>query len=453
MKTAAAAIVCSYILSNLAGVAEPLSDAERYWPQWRGPHATGVAPNGNPPVEWSEAKNVRWKVEIPGRGNATPIVWGDRVYIQTAIQTDQRVAPEQATDSEPQARQGRQRRAHWGSAPKPTNIHKFCVMALDRRDGKVLWEHTVCEALPHEGGHQNSTQASNSPLTDGEHFFAYFGSRGLYCFDMQGNLQWKKDFGDMRTRNSFGEGSSPVLHGDTIVVNWDHEGDSFIIALNKNTGEELWKTDRDEATSWSTPLVIEHNGKPQVVTSATRFIRSYDLASGELIWQCGGMTMNVIPSPVCGHGMVYALSGFRGNSLLAIRVAGAEGDITGSEAVAWKHGKGTPYVPSPLLYDDTLYFLASNGAVLSCFDARTGKPHCTRQRLEGITDVFASPVGARDRVYVAGRNGTTAVIKRGSEFEVLAMNSLDEGFDASPAIVDNEIYLRGRKHLYCIARD
>src|SRR5712692_3406669 len=230
----------------------------------------------------------------------------------------------------------------------------------------------------------------------------------------------------MRIAMSFGEGSSPALYGDTLVVNWDNEGDSFIIALDKNTGKTLWKQPREERTSWSTPLIVEHDGKAQIVTAATRRIRSYDLASGKLIWECAGLTPNVIPSPVAGDGMVYPISGFRGNALLAIRLGGT-GDLTGTDAIVWRHNKSTPYVPSPLLYGDKLYFFAGNNGILSCFDAKSG------------------------RAYLAGRNGATLVIKRSDKLEVLATNRLEEKFDASPAVAGNELFLRGREHLYCLA--
>jgi outer membrane protein assembly factor BamB len=335
----------------------------------------------------------------------------------------------------------------------PTHLHKFIILALDRRTGGVLWQRDLCEQLPHEGGHRDAGQASNSPVTDGKHIIAYFGSRGLYCLDMRGQVIWEKDFGKMETRMGFGEGSSPTLHGDTVIVNWDHEGQSFIVALDKKTGKQRWKVNRDERTSWATPLVVEHDGKPQVVVSATGLIRSYDLNTGELLWQCGGMTRNVIPSPVCGNNLIYAMSGFRGSALLAIRYADAKGDITDAPAVAWKYdGRGTPYVPSPLLYGDTLYFLDTNRAILSCVEAASGKPYYAKQRLEGMQGVYASPVGASNRVYITGRDGKTAVIKRSSEYELLATNTLDDSFTASPAIVGSEIYLRGHKHLYCIAK-
>lgn len=419
--------------------AHPSSNNEKYWPQWRGPAATGVAPLANPPVHWSEEKNLRWKIAIPGKGSSSPIVWGDCIYLTTAIATDKTVTPPATSES------GGRRGA------LPTNVQKFVLLALSRREGKIIWQQTAIEALPHEGTHPDGTWASNSPITDGEHIFADFGSRGIYCYDMSGKLQWKKDLGDMATRNGFGEGSSPALHGNTLVLNWDNENDSFIVALDKRTGKELWRANREEPTTWATPLVVLHDGKPQVVANATNRVRSYDLANGKLIWENSGTTMNAIPSPVAAEGIVYVTGGFRGSALYAIRLAEAKGDLSNSAAVVWKHDQDTPYVPSPLLYDGKLYFLKVNTGVLSCFNAKTGEPHYSRQRLESIANIYASPVGAAERVYLVGRDGTTMVIKNSASFEVLATNKLDDGIDASPALVDNEIYLRGKKFLYCLA--
>lgn len=452
MKTATV-FLCMACVAVIACVSAPSPDVEKYWPQWRGPEASGVAPHGKPPLEWSETRNIRWKVEIPGKGNATPIVWGDRVYVQTAVKTDQPADTAASADGSSPERHGRRGRS-WMGTVQPTHIYEFSIHALDRRTGKTVWQKTLCKELPHEGGHRDASQASNSPVTDGRHIFAYFGSRGFYCLDMRGKVIWEKHFGKMHTRMGFGEGSSPALYGDTVVVNWDHEGQSFIVALDKKTGRQRWKVDRDEHTSWATPLIVVADGRPQVVTSATHRIRSYDLNTGELIWQCAGMTPNVVPSPVCGDGLVYALSGFRGHALQAIRYGDARGDITDSSSVAWKYdGKGTPYVPSPLLYGDALYFLDNNRAILSCVDAKSGTPHYTRQRLDGVQGVYASPVGADGRVYIVGLNGAAAVVKRGPAFQLLATNVLEDGFSASPAIVDGEIYLRGEKFLYCIAAD
>lgn len=446
MRKTSIAIICFFVISASVWESEALSDSGKYWAQWRGPEATGVAPHGDPPVEWSESKNIRWKTEIPGKGHASPIVWGDKIFVLTAIKTDKVVEAEGEEKDAPEW----QRRM----SKKAENIYKFDILAINRQDGSILWQKTVSEELPHEGAHNEGSWASNSPVTDGERVYALFGSRGLYCFDMQGNLLWEKDLGKMTIKMSFGEGSSPVLHGDALVINWDHEGDSFIVAFNKKTGEQIWKTDRDEATSWSTPLIVEHKGRTQVITSATKLIRSYDLATGELIWESGGMTMNAIPNPVHANGIVYVISGFRGNALLAINLDLASGDITDSEAIVWQYSeKETPYTPSPLLYGDTLYFLRRNDGFLSCFDAATGQAHYAGQKLEGIKQTFVSPVGASERVYITGQDGITVVIERGPEFKVLATNSLDDSFTASPAIVDKEIYLRGHKYLYSIASD
>jgi len=425
------------------------SDAKKNWPQWRGPDATGVAPNGNPPLEWSEDKNIRWKIQVPGKGLSSPVIWGNMVFMLTAVEDKKEESLEKKVEQNPEEH----RRSFFrGKRAKPTAVIKFTVVAINRKDGSIVWQHSPREQVPHERTHPDASWASNSAVTDGTHVFADFGSNGLYCYDMKGNLKWEKDLGDMTTRNGFGEGSSPAVYDDKLVINWDHEGDSFIVVLDKNTGKEIWRAERDEPTSWATPIIVEQNGKPQVISSATKRIRSYDLATGDVIWETAGMTTNTIPSPVHRNGVVYAMSGFRGNALLAIRLSAAKGDITDSEAIVWKFDRDTPYVPSPLLYGDTLYFLKSNKGILSAFNVKTGKQFYGPQRLESIQGAYASPVGANDRVYIPGRNGVTIVIKHGPKFEILAENSLDDGFDASPAIAGNELYLRGRKNLYCIAQ-
>jgi outer membrane protein assembly factor BamB len=290
-------------------------------------------------------------------------------------------------------------------------------------------------------------------VTDGEHIYAYFGSRGLYCLDREGQVKWERDFGQLSKRMNFGEGSSPAIYGDKIIVTWDHEGPSFIVAVDKKTGKDIWKVDRDEGTSWATPYVVDVDGKPQVITSATKLIRSYDLDTGELIWECGGMTQNAIPMPVATDGILYVMSGFRGNALLAIRLAGAKGNITDTDSIVWKHDKDTPYTPSPLLLGNYLYFLRGNNGILSCFDAKTGTPHYTAQRLEGMGNIFTSLVGAKDRIYVAGQKGTFYVVKQGPEFEILAKNTLDDNFNASPVVMGKQLFLRGYKNLYCIEQE
>jgi len=283
---------------------------------------------------------------------------------------------------------------------------------------------------------------------------AYFGSRGLHCYDFDGNLRWEKDFGKMKTRMGFGEGASPALSGDTVVVNWDTEGDDFIVALDKQTGRELWRNPRDEATGWSTPLIVEYHGQKQVVVNASKKVRSYDLATGREIWSCSGQTANAIPSPVAAGDMIYLTSGFKGSALQAIRL-GRGGDLTGTDAIVWSHNRGTPYVPSPLLTDNLLYVLSGNDAVLSSFDARSGEIHLDRERLEAIHGVYASPVSAGDRVYILSREGACVVLKKGPGAEVLAVNKVEDDThhtDASMALAGKEVFLRAPRNLYCITQ-
>ncbi|HEU4691130.1 MAG TPA: PQQ-binding-like beta-propeller repeat protein [Vicinamibacterales bacterium] len=424
----AALMLAATIASDGAG--------ERFWPQWRGPHATGVSRHATPPIEWSETKNVRWKVEIPGRGSSSPVVWGDHLFLLSAVPV--------GVDG-PASHQSR-------STMQPRDVHRFIVLAIDRRTGRVRWERIAQEERPRAPSMKDGTWASSSAITDGSRVFAFFESSGLYAYNMDGSLLWQKRFGNKQMFAEVGEsGSTPVLYGDRLVVVWDHQGESFIVALDARTGAELWRKSRDEVDSWATPLVVTHEGRAQVVTAAEKRLRSYDLATGDIVWESNGLTMNPIPSPVSEGGLLFAMSGFKGNRLSAIRLAEAKGDISGGKANAWTLDRDTPYVPSPLLYDGLLYFLKSNAGILSVFDANTGRPHYQAQRLNGIPEVYSSPVAAQGRVYITGRDGTTAVLRQGPRFEMLARNTLDDGFDASAALVDGHIYLRGYRYLYDIA--
>src|SRR5665213_1282281 len=328
LKTALAHIAVLLAAGSLMA-AETGGEANRFWPQWRGPLCSGVGPEADPPLQWSETQNVKWKVALPGDGNSTPIVWGNRVFILTAVPMGGAGAASSASD-------------------KPADEYQFLVLCFERQTGKMLWQKIARQEVPHEGHQENNTYASASPVTDGKLVCALFGSRGLPCYDVEGNLKWEKDFGKMKTKMGFGEGSSPALYGGTLALYWDHEGDDFITALDKQTGKELWRQPRHESTGWSTPLVVEHDGRPQVIINATGKVCSYDLASGHLLWECGGQTANAIPTPVAVHDLVYVTSGFRGSTLEAIKL-GRTGDLTGTDAILWSQHKDTPYVPSPLL--------------------------------------------------------------------------------------------------------
>jgi len=405
------------------------------WPEWRGQYNSGAVMGGNTPSEFSETKNLNWKIEIPGKGQATPVVWGNQVIVMTAVATDKKPEKANASAASPMA------------SSSTEFIHQFMVISVDKNTGKINWKTVVKEELPAERTHELGSWASNSPVTDGENIFASFGSRGLYCLDMKGNVKWERNFGKMEIVASFGEGSSPALGKDKVFIQWDHQGKSCIYALNKKTGEDVWKKDREEITSWATPLVVDINGKTQVITSATNKVRSYDSETGEIIWECTGMTRNVIPSPTYADGILYLMSGFRGNALKAIDLKQAKGDLTGSSALLWEYNQDTPYTPSPLLMDGKLYFLKANNGTLTCLDGKDGKVIYSNQKLNGITNIYSSPTGNKDKIYVAA-TGIVDVVKAGSNFELISQNTLDDTFEASPIITGNDLILRGYKYLY-----
>lgn len=435
----------------LASGVGSLAIAADQWPQWRGPHADGSSATANPPTEWSEDKHIQWKVAVPGKGSGTPIVWNDRVYVLTAIPTQRKPpAAAKAPPKEEPAEDRGQRGGRGGMVgPAPTNFFQFALLGYDRQSGEEVLRAVATESVPHEAGHSTNTFASASPVTDGKHIYAYFGSNGVFCFDMKGNLVWQRDLGQMETRNQFGEGSSPALHGDTLVVPWDHEGQSMLFALRASDGEIRWQKERDERTTWATPLIVEHAGRTQVVTNG-HIVRSYDLETGELLWQCGGQVQNPIPSPVRLGDVVYCMTGYQGNAVYALPLS-AMGDITGSDAIVWSRDDAAPYVASPTLYQGQLYYTKSRDGIVTSVDAKTGEVLIKQQRLPGIESVYASPVAAAGRVYFVGRNGTTTVLRHGTTLEVLATNPLDEGVDASPVIVGDQLFLRGAAHLYCIS--
>lgn len=434
--------VVAAVMIVFAFSATGIGAPEATWPTWRGPGMMGISPDGDPPVTWSETENVKWKVELTGDGSdSSPVIWGDKIFFQTAVKTDKQAQGDTAAQ-QPAAQGGRR-----GGGGAPSEIYQYNLVCRDRGTGKLLWEKTVTEAKPHQGHHGDHGFASFSPVTDGTYVWASFGSRGMYCYDVNGTEIWKQDLVQMTTR--FGEGNSPALAGKAVIVTVDHEGDSFIYAFDQKTGDILWKKARDETTTHASPFVVEGYGPLQVVASATGKVRSYNVETGEVIWECGGQTSNVIPTPVMGFDMIYCTSGFRGSALLAIKL-GRTGDLTDTDAIAWKVNEATPYVPSMLLYGEQLYVLSVNNGILSCYNAKTGKPYYVKQEMGEMKGIYASPVGASGRVYLVGRNGVTYVLKNSETYEVLAINKLDDGIDASPAIIGDELYLKGKKYLYCL---
>ncbi len=412
------------------------------WPQWRGPLGTGVAPHADPPVRWSETENLRWKTALPGRGHSSPVVFGERVFVTTAVPFGEPVAPRPALDP-----------GSHDNAPL-TQAWRFEVLAYDRADGSLLWRRAVKEEFPHQAAHESAGFASPSPVTNGERLFASFGSRGIFCLDMEGAVLWEKDLGDMSVKHDHGEGSSPALYGDSLLLNWDHEGDSFVLALDEATGEERWRAERDEVTSWSSPLVVSAGDQQQLVVAGSQRVRAYDLETGAVIWECAGLSRNVVATPVAADGRVIVGSSYEKQAMLGIQWTEAKGDITTDDpALLWVRRKSTPYVPSPLLYGDAVYFLHHYQNTLSRVDAATGDEPQRPFRLSGIGNVYASLVGAANRIYISDLSGATLVLSHGRKPRVLGLNQLDDSFSATPAAVGDALFLRGDHWLYCLARD
>ena len=411
------------------------------WPSWRGALANGTAINANPPIVWDENNNIRWKTALPGKGHSTPVVWEGIVYITSAEGFGEEAVPERVNA----------KGAHGNLMS--VQKQKLFVMAIDLSTGKRLWETIVREVMPHEGGYRSASFASQSPVTDGKFVYASFGSHGIYCLNTKGEMQWQKDLGQMHTKHAHGEGSSPVLYNNTLFVNWDHQAQSFMVAIDAQTGDEKWKVLRDENTSWASPIIIHYEDKPQLIISGTKRIRSYDVLSGKMIWQCGGLSDNVVASPVYGDGVLICGSSYNFKSMISIEISKAIGDITGSGAVLWQRKQQTPYVPSPLLYEKYVYFLRHYQGVLSQVDIYTGKTVGGPYRLKGIRDVYSSPIGAGNRIYVTDLNGTTAVLSHGPQCEILAMNKLNDSFSASAVAVGKVLLLRGERSIYCIEND
>lgn len=426
------------LLSVVGFAPAEADDAWSNWPHWRGPLANGVAPAADPPIAWDAETNVKWKVPIPGEGHATPIIWGDRVFLLSAVRTEQEAPLPAVVDAD-------------SKTELPGVYYQYIVICLDRETGETIWSDVAIEAPPVSGRHETNSYASGSPTTDGERLYASFGSQGIFCYDLDGNRLWERDLGDMRTRFGWGEASTPVVYGESLIINWDHEDQSFIAVLDAATGDTRWERERDEPTSWATPLVVEHDGITQLVVSGTNRIRSYDLTNGDLLWECGGMTVNAIPSPLMAHpedDVVICMSGYRGAAAFAIPLE-SRGDITDSTDILWRIDRGTPYVPSPILVDGRLYFTQGNTNALTCVDAVSGDVLFGPLRLDGIDNIYASPVAAAGRIYFTGREGMTTVIAASDAYEVLSVNALGEPIDASPAIVGSDIYLRTATQLYC----
>ena len=443
MKTVLLACVCCLGVSFCWG-GDFRAECLDNWHQWRGPAADGLAPRGDPPIQWGDNKNIKWRVSVPGEGHSTPIVWGDRIFVLAAVQTDRELESLAPPKVVPPG-------GH--KSTRPVAYYRFTVICIDRETGRVQWQRVAREAVPHEGRHPTNTYASASPTTDGRRVYVSFGSQGLFCYDLEGTLLWDRDLGDMLTLFGWGEGASPVIYGDSLIVNWDHEGKSFLVVLDPATGKRKWRVDRNEVSSWATPRVVDYDGRSQVIVPATRRITSYDLATGKIIWECGGLTTCVVPCPVVYDDLVICTSGHRGMEVRAVKL-GSRGDVTDdAQQVVWQSHRNAPYVPSPLIYGEQLFSTRLNRAILTCLHPASGETLLGGVRLPEMKNIYASPVGAAGRVYLTSREGVTVVIKNRPKLDVLAVNKLPESINASPAVVGRELFLRGERHLYKIVEE
>jgi outer membrane protein assembly factor BamB len=414
------------------------------WPQWRGPDGSGISNEKNLPTEWAPRKNIKWKTAIDGRSHSSPIVWGNRVFLTTAV--------------EGAAVPGAKAVKHTGDDGKeflhPDSVgadkkHAFKVISIDRESGKIVWETTAWEGTPYDNRHRKSSYAASTPATDGKLVYAFFGTEGLYAYDFKGKLAWKADLGKLGTVG-MGTGTSPILFDNLVIVQCDEENGaaSFIAAVDKKTGKEAWRTPRKVQVSWSTPLLVRTSKRAELITSGTEAIVAYDPATGKELWRHKGVESNAIPSPVANNEMVFLVAGFPAKIAMAIKL-GQSGDLTGTPNVPWTYAKGTAYVPSPILYGDYLYLTTDRG-ILTCIDAKTGEVKYEGGRIPIPATFTASPVAFEGKILMTSEDGDTFIIKAGPKHEILGTNSVGEPVYASPAIADGCIFIRGEKNLYCI---
>lgn len=405
------------------------------WPQFRGADSNNLAGAVGLPSEWGGKTNVVWKVRVPGRGWSSPVVWGDRVFVTTAVQEE---APEKVD-----------RRVTGG-------VYRWEVHCYDLTTGKALWHRVATRGAPRIATHQGNTYASETPVTDGRRVYAYFGMTGLFAYDLEGNLAWKKDLGVSPMEADWGTSSSPLIHDGTLYLQIDSEGDSFLVALEAETGDEVWRVARDEGSNWSSPILWKSSKRTELVAAGQK-VRSYDPKTGELLWEMGVGGGRCSSSPTADDERLYVGSEERddgGGVLLAVR-AGASGDITPREGetrstgVVWSREKAAPPMASPLVHRGLVYALKRRTGIVTAHDAETGE-EVYKKRLEGAPGFWASPWVADGKVFCLDETGTTHVLRAGSAFEVLARNPLDEQVRASPAVTPRGLVLRGIDHLYCV---
>ena len=425
------------------------STSAQQWPSFRGMNASGIADGHPTAVTWNvtTGENLGWKTPVPGLAVSSPIVWGNRVFVSTAVSSD----PSQAIKT-----------GLYGDVEPVTDAskHSWHLIAIDKTSGKVVWDRVTYEGIPKTKRHPKSSQASPTPVTDGTHVVVSFGSQGLYAYDFDGKLLWQKDLGVLNAGWFFdpdyewGVGSSPIIYKNMVIVQCDIQRNSFIAAFDSATGKELWRTTRDEIPSWSTPTIAEIAGRTELITQATTFIRGYDPSNGRELWRLSGNSEITIPTPIVGPGFVIVTNGYRGVQPIFAIKPGATGDITPkegqtkSDAIVWSTNRGGPYIPTPVVYGDQLYILQNNG-VLSAYKAATGD-RVYQQRLGEGGAFSASLVAADGKIYCSSEDGDVYVVKAGPAFELLAKNAMGETLMATPAVSDGLLIFRGSKNVYAI---
>ena len=438
--------IMTWVLVFTAGFAVLLADAAN-WSQFRGPQSNQLPEDAQYPLEWADDKNVQWKSEVPGKGWSSPIVWGDKVFVATTVKAE---ASPPKPDDGASDKEGREL-----SSPNP--VYRFELYCLEKSTGKQLWNRVAFEGAPPIPKHSGNTYASETPVTDGERVYVYFGMIGVYCYDLAGNPVWKKDLGAYRMDGNWGTGSSPVLHGDHLYLQIDSEEESFLVALDSKTGDQHWRVSRNEPSNWSSPIIWKNTLRTELITSGQK-VRAYDPHTGALLWELGMSGGRSCTSPVADERHLYVGNEARsggGGFLFAVK-AGAEGDITPKEGestsagVVWMQPKSELSMASPLLYQGLIYVFGRKRPVVNCYDALTGEPNYKGTRIPDAKAFWASPWGYDGKVFSLDEAGTTHVLSAGSEFEVLAQNRIDDIFWASVAASDGTLIFRGANYVYCI---
>jgi outer membrane protein assembly factor BamB len=434
-------LVTLTLLNSNAGASGPSN-----WPQWRGPDGQGVSMETGLPTEWSGVENVKWKTAIAGRGHSSPIVWGKKIFLTSAL--DGETIPGRTAGVTHKMSDG-------STFVHPDAVganlrHTFKVICVDRDSGKILWERVAYEGEVKDSRHKKASFASSTPATDGKYVFAFFGSEGLYAYDFKGKQIWKQDMGTLGTA-SVGYGVSPILYDNLVIMQCDESGmKSFIAAFDKKTGKEVWRVARNVDVTWSTPVLVQTGTRTELVTGAAEAIIAYDPATGKELWRHKGLESNAVPTPVVSKDLVVLTSGSPIKIALALK-AGGSGDVTGTSQLAWSYHKGTAYVPSPILYGDYVYLMTDRG-LLTCLDAKTGKMEYEGARVPKPTTFLASPVAYEGKILLTSEEGETFVLKAGPKYEVLRSNSVGEPVYASPAIANGNLFIRGKKHLFAIGK-